>query len=63
MGVISSQMYPHWFDMPEGKEGGFAFMEKRRAEFWKLREQEEAAREKLAKDYGARRPTKKQSCR
>ncbi len=24
MGVISSQLYPDWFDMPEGKEGGAA---------------------------------------
>ena len=38
MGVISSQMYPHWFDMPEGKEGGFAFVEKRKPEFWTIRE-------------------------
>jgi naphthoate synthase/2-ketocyclohexanecarboxyl-CoA hydrolase len=37
MGVISSQFYPDWFDMPEGKEGGFAFVEKRKPEFWTLR--------------------------
>jgi naphthoate synthase/2-ketocyclohexanecarboxyl-CoA hydrolase len=58
MGIISSQMYPHWFDMPEGKEGGFAFMEKRRAEFWKLREREEDARRGLADGYTAQRPKK-----
>src|SRR3990170_2733159 len=34
LGVISSQFYPDWFDMPEGKEGGAAFMEKRRPQFW-----------------------------
>jgi naphthoate synthase/2-ketocyclohexanecarboxyl-CoA hydrolase len=58
MGVISGQMYPHWFDMPEGKEGGFAFMEKRKAEFWKLRESEEASRQGLLEDYAATRPKK-----
>jgi dihydroxynaphthoic acid synthetase len=59
MGVISSQMYPHWFDMPEGKEGGFAFMEKRKPEFWKLREDAEVSREALIDDYTATRPKKK----
>lgn len=58
MGVISSQMYPHWFDMPEGKEGGFAFMEKRTPGFWKIREREEAARQKLAADYDTANPPK-----
>lgn len=37
MGVISSQLYPDWFDSPEGKEGGAAFLEKRRPRFWALR--------------------------
>ena len=32
--VISSSMYPDWFDMPEGKEGGAAFVEKRPPRFW-----------------------------
>ena len=59
MGVISSQMYPHWFDMPEGKEGGFAFMEKRKPEFWKIREDAEVSREALIDDYTATRPKKK----
>jgi naphthoate synthase/2-ketocyclohexanecarboxyl-CoA hydrolase len=59
MGIISSQMYPHWFDMPEGKEGGVAFMEKRKPEFWKIREDAEVSREALIDDYTAGRPKKK----
>jgi naphthoate synthase/2-ketocyclohexanecarboxyl-CoA hydrolase len=55
MGVISSQMYPHWFDMPEGKEGGFAFVEKRKPEFWSIREREEDSRRRLVDDYNTRR--------
>ena len=55
MGVISSQMYPHWFDMPEGKEGGSAFMEKRTPEFWRLREEEETKRREFAAEYVAAR--------
>jgi len=56
MGIISSQMYPHWFDMPEGKEGGFAFMEKKRKpEFWRLREDEESRRREFAAKYLASR--------
>jgi naphthoate synthase/2-ketocyclohexanecarboxyl-CoA hydrolase len=51
MGAISSQMYPHWFDMPEGKEGGFAFMEKRKPTFWRLREEEESKRREFAAEY------------
>ena len=31
LGVTSSMMYPDWFDMPEGKEGGTAFLAKRKA--------------------------------
>jgi hypothetical protein len=41
-------MYPHWFDMPEGKEGGFAFLGKRKARFWNLRANEEAQRQSIA---------------
>jgi naphthoate synthase/2-ketocyclohexanecarboxyl-CoA hydrolase len=55
MGILSSQMYPHWFDMPEGKEGGFAFMDKRKAEFWRLREEEETRRREFAAGYLAAR--------
>ena len=51
MGIISSQFYPDWFDMPEGKEGGAAFMEKRRPQFWKLRQREHEMREELMRQY------------
>jgi len=56
MGVISSQLYPDWFDMPEGKEGGTAFLEKRRPRFWALRERERAARQALADEYEKDKP-------
>jgi naphthoate synthase/2-ketocyclohexanecarboxyl-CoA hydrolase len=51
MGVISSQFYPDWFDMPEGKEGGFAFVEKRKPEFWKLRRQAAEKQRELIEGY------------
>jgi naphthoate synthase/2-ketocyclohexanecarboxyl-CoA hydrolase len=51
MGVISSAMYPQWFDSPEGKEGGAAFMEKRTPRFWPLREREAQARQQLLDEY------------
>jgi naphthoate synthase/2-ketocyclohexanecarboxyl-CoA hydrolase len=51
MGILSSQFYPDWFDMPEGKEGGAAFTEKRKPTFWKIREAEAEARRKLLEDY------------
>jgi naphthoate synthase/2-ketocyclohexanecarboxyl-CoA hydrolase len=51
LGVISSQFYPDWFDTPEGKEGGAAFIEKRRPQFWKLRKQEREMRAELVKKY------------
>lgn len=54
MGQISSEMYPHWFDMPEGKEGGAAFLEKRKAEFWAIRGREEEARKQLLDEYQAK---------
>ena len=50
LGVISSQFYPDWFDMPEGKEGAAAFVEKRRPRFWSIRERERRLRQELAKD-------------
>ena len=60
MGVISSRMYPDWFDLPEGKEGGAAFGEKRTPRFWALREREAQMRAELIADYetetGAQRP-------
>ena len=53
MGVISGEYYPDWFDMPEGKEGGASFMEKRTPKFWSLRKREAEARQKLIEDYEA----------
>jgi len=53
MGVISSQFYPDWFDMPEGKEGGAAFTKKRRPRFWSLRRSERKMRKKLMEEYDA----------
>src|SRR3989304_616648 len=47
MGVLSSMFYPDWFDSPEGKEGGAAFMEKRTPRFWALRKQEAEMRRTL----------------
>ena len=40
MGVISGAMYPDWFDSPEGKEGGQAFLGKRKPRFWAIRKQQ-----------------------
>ncbi len=51
MGVISSQFYPDWFDMPEGKEGGAAFGERRSPKFWSLRKREAEARRRLIEEY------------
>ena len=47
MGVISSTMYPDWFDSPEGKEGGAAFTEKRPPRFWELRAREAQRRDEM----------------
>jgi naphthoate synthase/2-ketocyclohexanecarboxyl-CoA hydrolase len=51
LGIISSQLYPDWFDLPEGKEGGAAFLEKRKPEFWRLREREATLRRTLIEEY------------
>ena len=51
MGTISSQFYPDWFDEPEGKEGGNAFVAKRPPEFWRLREREADMRKALVDAY------------
>lgn len=51
LGVISSNLYPDWFDTPEGKEGGNAFVEKRKPRFYELREREARARQQLADEY------------
>ena len=37
MGLISSAMYPDWFDGPEFAEGPAAFGEKRKPRFWGIR--------------------------
>ena len=50
-GVISSMLYPDWFDMPEGKEGVAAFVAKRPPRFWELRRREAEARERLREEY------------
>jgi len=51
MGIISSQFYPDWFDMPEGKEGGAAFSAKRPPRFWSLRRREAELRQRLIDEY------------
>lgn len=51
LGVISSQFYPDWFDMPEGKEGGTAFVEKRPPRFWDIRHAEAESRRRFAADW------------
>ena len=51
LGVISSQLHPDWFDMPEGKEGGAAFMEKRTPRFWDIRKREAELRKQLLDEY------------
>lgn len=53
MGIISSQMYPDWFDNPEGKEGGAAYVAKRTPRFWAIRDAEAAARSELDERYEA----------
>ena len=51
MGIISGQFYPDWFDMPEGKEGGASFQEKRPPRFWSLRQREAEMRAQFQKEY------------
>ena len=55
--VTSAAMYPDWFDMPEGKEGGAAFLAKRKPGFWKLREREANARQALLDAYQGEHPS------
>ena len=55
MGVISSSMYPDWFDLPEGKEGGAAFVEKRKPRFWEIREHEAEMRQRLLDEWERRK--------
>ncbi len=49
--VTSAALYPDWFDMPEGKEGGAAFTEKRPARFWDIRQREAQMRQSLLEEY------------
>ena len=51
MGVISSRMYPDWFDSPEGKEGGNAFVAKRKPRFWELRKRTAEKHKELIDRY------------
>lgn len=51
MGIISSQYYPDWFDMPEGKEGGASFQEKRTPKFWSIRQKEAEAARSVLDEY------------
>jgi naphthoate synthase/2-ketocyclohexanecarboxyl-CoA hydrolase len=46
-------MYPDWFDMPEGKEGGAAFVEKSPPRFWDIRLREAEMRQTLLEEYEA----------
>ena len=58
MGVLSSRMYPDWFDMPEGKEGGNAFIDKRTPSFWEIRAREAEARAALNNEYELMSPSR-----
>jgi naphthoate synthase/2-ketocyclohexanecarboxyl-CoA hydrolase len=40
IGAQMNWLYPDFFDIPEGREGGTAFLEKRRPRFWQLRRRE-----------------------
>ena len=57
--VTSAAMYPDWFDMPEGKEGGPAFLEKRKPEFWAIRKREAEMRQQLLEEYQAKQSEKR----
>jgi len=39
LGIVSQNLYPDWFDSPEGREGAAAFTEKRKPKFWRARKQ------------------------
>ncbi len=52
-GITSAAIYPDWFDMPEGKEGGDAFVNKRTPKFWDIRKREAEMREQLLAEYDA----------
>jgi len=55
MGLVSSQLYPDWFDSPEGKEGSAAFLEKRPPRFWAIRKREAELRRRGAADESGRK--------
>lgn len=61
LGVTSSLMYPDWFDMPEGKEGGAAFLAKRKAQFWAIRAREARVHTGLLEEYEAQQQQEKKS--
>jgi naphthoate synthase/2-ketocyclohexanecarboxyl-CoA hydrolase len=61
LGVTSSLMYPDWFDMPEGKEGGAAFLAKRKAQFWAIRAREAGMHTGLLEEYEAQQQQEKKS--
>lgn len=45
LGLHSGWMYPDWFEMKECREGVDAFMQKRKPQFWKMRQAEAKARQ------------------
>ena len=47
LGVVANSLHPDFFDLPEGKEGAMAFIEKRPTRFWKIRKAEAEARKKM----------------
>ena len=49
--ITSAAMFPDWFDMPEGKEGGAAFMEKRKPRFWRIRRKARRSRERELEEH------------
>jgi naphthoate synthase/2-ketocyclohexanecarboxyl-CoA hydrolase len=51
LGVLSSRMYPDWFDQPEGREGAAAFLKRRKPRFWRLRRRADELRRRLLADY------------
>ncbi|TFH25355.1 MAG: 1,4-dihydroxy-6-naphthoate synthase [Myxococcales bacterium] len=53
MGIYSSQMYPDWFDTPEGKEGASAFtaQPRRKPAYWALRKRDAEAQRKVIEEY------------
>ncbi len=55
-GLTSAALYPDWFDSPEGREGAAAFLEKRRPDFWSLREREAKLQRTLLEEYDSRHP-------